>query len=93
MRDRVDTSGAPKFSHSPELLRHRASAFGARYDLTTRQVEVLLALLDGVDVKAVGGRIGCGHSSVRTHLRRMAQKLGCSTTREIVIRFFSDDIA
>lgn len=85
----VETSGLEKESFLPPL-EPRLDSFVREHGLSGREREILLGLLRGAPPKAIGVDIGCGYASVRTHLRRMSRKLGCSGTREIVLRFFSD---
>lgn len=70
-------------------LHARVDSFVLEHKLSGREAEILLELLLGAEPKAIGLSIGCGYASVRTHLRRMCRKLGCSGTRELVVRFFS----
>jgi DNA-binding CsgD family transcriptional regulator len=66
------------------------SAFAVAYRLSAREREVLMLLLVGMHPKAIAARIGCGHASVRTHFGRMCRKVSCSGTRELLLRFFTE---
>jgi DNA-binding CsgD family transcriptional regulator len=67
--------------------------FGISHGLSQRERQILLLLARGAHPKSIGDAIGCGYASVRTHLRRMYAKLGCSGARELMIRFFSEMMA
>ena len=78
--------GLPNESDLDRRLRILAEA----NELSEREQQIIRLLAGGTHPKAIGAHVGCAYSSVRTHLRRAAKKLGCSGTREIVIRFFSE---
>lgn len=71
----------------------RVSAFSHHHGLSPQQKQILGLLASGLPLKLIGARIGCEHSTVRTHLHRMALKLGCSGSREILARLLSCDPA
>jgi DNA-binding NarL/FixJ family response regulator len=59
-----------------------------RYRLSRREQEALVLLVRGVHQKEIATHLGCGYATVRTHLRRLCHKLACSSTREVILRFF-----
>lgn len=67
----------------------RMQQFCAKHHLSPREREVLEQLCRGQHPKAIGDMIGASYASVRTHLRRIYKKVGCSGVRELVIRYFS----
>lgn len=71
-------------------LEPRATALASEYRLSPREREILLLIVQGVHLKEVGDRVGCGYSSVRTHVRRMAKKLDCSGSKELIVKFLLD---
>jgi len=73
-----------------EQLEPRATALAHAYRLSPREREILLLIAQGVHLKEVGARVGCGYSSVRTHVRRMAKKLACSGSKELIVKFLLD---
>jgi DNA-binding CsgD family transcriptional regulator len=86
--------GRPARARAPRNksdLDRRVEIFGATYGLSEREQQIIRLLAGGTHPKAIGEHVGCAYSSVRTHIRRAAKKLGCAGTRDIVIRFFSDD--
>lgn len=86
---RAEARGAAR----PALESDRMLLFSERYRFSRRESEILGLLVKGVHLKGIGELVGSADSSVRTHLRRMYKKVGCSNARELAIRFFSDPIA
>lgn len=66
----------------------RLKAVSGKYQLSGREKAVLAELVRGVHSKEVACRIGCEYSTVRTHVRRIARKLGCSGLREVLLTFY-----
>jgi DNA-binding CsgD family transcriptional regulator len=58
--------------------------FAVRHGLSERERQILQLITSGVHPKAVSGQIGCGYASVRTHLRRIYKKVGCSGNQELL---------
>jgi DNA-binding CsgD family transcriptional regulator len=84
----TDTATASKRNQDlfdREQLTSHAARFADVYRLSNREQDILLLILKGVHLKEIGSHLGCEYSSVRTHLRRMAKKIGCSGTREIIL--------
>jgi DNA-binding CsgD family transcriptional regulator len=81
-------SGTPQKAEA-ELLK-RIAAFGRKHHLSEREEQILLSLLLGIHPKGMAGHVGCSYETVRTHLKRMQRKLGCSGTREVFVRFIAD---
>lgn len=65
--------------------------FCAAHQLSPREREVLVLVCRGYHPKMVAEMIGAGYESVRTHLRRIYKKVGCSGVRELVVRVFAKD--
>ena len=57
--------------------------------LSPREREVLELLARGIDPKQLGDVLDCNYSTCRTHIRRLCAKLGCSGTREAIVRFYA----
>jgi len=57
---------------------------------SARERQILDLVCRSHHPKAVADLIGCSYATVRTHLRRMYGKIGCSGLRELMIRFFSE---
>lgn len=83
--DRVDAGPADQ---RDDLIDRRVAELTEPYGLSPRETQVLGLIARGVHPKEVADRLGCGYTSVRTHLRRLSKKLGCAGTREVVVRFF-----
>lgn len=66
----------------------RVHQLARSHGLSPREVQLLLLVTRGEHPKAAAARLGCGYSTARTHLRRMAKKLGCGGMREVLLRFF-----
>jgi two-component system, NarL family, nitrate/nitrite response regulator NarL len=75
--------------NGPDDLRFRVIAFAGRYRLSQREREILAQMVLGVHLKEIGSRIGCAYPTVRTHVRRMAAKLGCGGAREVILKFYT----
>jgi DNA-binding NarL/FixJ family response regulator len=67
----------------------RATRLARDYGLSPREREILVLVASGVHLKQIGDALGCNYSTVRTHVRRLCAKLGCSGTREAIVKFFS----
>lgn len=67
----------------------RATRLARDYGLSPREREILVLVASGVHLKQIGDALGCNYSTVRTHVRRLCAKLGCSGSREAIVKFFS----
>lgn len=54
--------------------------------LTTRELEVLLAMADARTIEVAARRLGLSPHTVRAHLRNARSRLGVSTTREALAK-------
>lgn len=80
-------------SNADATLVTGVGVFGRMHRFSQREEQILLMLVQGWHPKEIGDAIGCGYASVRTHLRRMYKKLGCSGIRELVVRFLGESLA
>jgi two-component system, NarL family, nitrate/nitrite response regulator NarL len=55
-------------------------------DLTPREREVLRMLARGLDNREVGRQLGIGYATVRSHVRKVLEKIGARTRLEAVVR-------
>lgn len=78
-------------SARPASTAARVQQLARSHRLSPREVQLLLLITRGEHPKEAAARLGCGYSTARTHLRRMAKKLGCSGMREVLVRFFDRD--
>lgn len=69
----------------------RMQSFCVAHQLSPREGEVLDLVCQGHHPKQVAAMIGAGYASVRTHLRRIYKKVGCSGVRELVVRVFASE--
>ena len=68
----------------------RVGQFGRRHRFSVREEQIFLRLVLGNHPKAIGASLGCEYETVRTHIRRIQKKLGCTGTRELLVRFISE---
>ena len=57
---------------------------GAPAQLTTRELEVLALLTEGLQHEDIGRRLGISSETVRTHLRKACDRLGAATRTQAV---------
>lgn len=57
-----------------------------RYQVTPREMEVLLALAEGLTVKEAGERVGCAERTVGFHLSNLMEKLHAPNRAAVVQR-------
>jgi len=72
------------------VVAQRVGQFGKRHRLSVREEQIFLRLVLGSHPKAIGASLGCEYGTVRTHIRRMQKKLGCTGMRELLVRFISE---
>ncbi len=56
------------------------------YGLTQKEAETAMGLLDGLSAEAIGTRLDVSVNTVRTHLKRVYEKIGVQTQTELVAR-------
>lgn len=71
----------------------RARTLARLHRLSAREQQTLLLLARGTHLKEIAANVGCGYSTIRTHLRRLCRKLGCSGAREAIVKLFANDAA
>jgi len=64
----------------PGVARAEAQAV----ELTTRELDVLSLVADGLSHEEIGTRLGIGSETVRTHLKKACARLGASTRTQAV---------
>jgi DNA-binding NarL/FixJ family response regulator len=84
---RLASSRAPR--GCPDDLDRRARTIRKAFQLSPREEETLILIVQGVHLKEVAGALGCTYATARTHARRLARKLGCSGTLETIVKFFA----
>src|SRR5690606_28654857 len=68
-------------------LRQRAALFGRRHGLTPRQVEVLVALVDGRTNKEIAAALGIQEKTVELHVTAILRKTGAEKRSELITAF------
>jgi DNA-binding NarL/FixJ family response regulator len=70
------------------VLRRRSGSGGARQhsQLTDRELEVLVAMSEGLDTAAIGERLGVTLSTTRTYIQSVLEKLEASSRLQAVVR-------
>jgi len=91
----VYQGGAPM---SPAIARKVMTHFqkdtspSVDYALTSREMEVLSLLVDGLPYKLIGDRLGIGIETVRTHIKKIYGKLHVQTMTEAVSKALRENI-
>lgn len=70
-------------------LRQRAALFGRRHGLTPRQVEVLVALVDGRTNKEIAAALGIQEKTVELHVTAILRKTGAEKRSELITAFWN----
>ncbi len=65
-------------------------AFSQRFNLTEREKEVLLLLLEGNNNRAIAERLFVTEGTIKTHLHNLMKKTGTSTRNELRQLFWSN---
>jgi DNA-binding NarL/FixJ family response regulator len=61
--------------------------------LTVREKEILRLMIQGADNREIAARLNIGYETVRTHVKRVLEKLGARTKLEAVVRAIEDGLA
>ena len=91
----VLSGGAPM---SPSIARlvisnmHTSSPKKNKYDLTTREKEILTALSDGSSYKIIGEKLFISIDTVRSHLKNIYKKLHVHSQTEAVAKALNERI-
>jgi DNA-binding NarL/FixJ family response regulator len=68
------------------IERERAKQLQLAESLTPREREILELLAEGLDNRAIADHLYIEYSTVRSHVRKLLQKLGARTKLEAVVR-------
>ena len=74
------------------LLANRRRSDGLREKFTSREMEVLLLIGDGVSNRAMAAMLGISYLTVRTHVRNVATKLAARSKLEVLVRAHELDL-
>jgi DNA-binding CsgD family transcriptional regulator len=80
----LDAGGAMAVHRLKEIALNE-KADGAPPELSARQMTVLLHLSDGLTVPEIAARLNVSEASVKTFIRRVAQKLGAKSQLHAVV--------
>lgn len=87
----------PECVRDPEGLLAQASenavmcAMAARfYDLTRREEEVLLLLLEGSSFATVAAKLFVSENTVKTHVRHIYRKMNVNSKQDLVKRIYGE---
>ena len=69
---------------SPSIPEALSASMAKRYDLTPRETEVLLALLQGRSYTNIGYKLFISKSTVKTHANHIYAKLGVGSRDELI---------
>lgn len=69
-----------------EMHREQAAQAGLMESLTPREREILELMTEGLDNRAVAERLHIEYSTVRSHVRKVLQKLGARSKLEAVVK-------
>lgn len=86
----VHSGGAPMSSQIARKVVQSfrgASSVNQSADLSPREQEILSWLAQGFLIKEIADRLGIGFDTVRTHIRRIYEKLQVRTRTEAVAKF------
>lgn len=68
-------------SAAPGTMVGRASSA----DLTSREVDILRALVDGLSNEEIAGRLCLAPSTIKTHMRHLLEKTGCENRTQLAL--------
>ena len=55
-------------------------------ELTTREVQILRALVDGLSNEEIGERLRMTPNTVKTHMRHLLEKTGCENRTQLALQ-------
>ncbi|HLV57838.1 MAG TPA: response regulator transcription factor [Natronosporangium sp.] len=73
-----------------ELAQEKDRRARLRASLTPREHEILALMAEGLDNRQIAERLHVAYPTVRSHVRRVLQKLGCRSRLEAVVKAGSD---
>ena len=68
------------------MSRHMDLIDGHIEPLTTREMEVLILMAQGMSSRHIAARLGISYATVRSHIRSVGGKLGAHSKDEAVIK-------
>lgn len=71
-------------------MREAVPYFSKRYELSSREEEILAYMLDGADNQRIASRLQVAVGTVKTHTHHIFKKVGVSNRAELIQRFWSE---
>jgi two-component system response regulator DevR len=68
------------------LLTNRRKTDGVRDSLTSRELEILRLMADGISNRDIAGTLGISYVTVRSHVRNLAGKLAAHSKLEVLAK-------
>lgn len=75
--------------HQSSEMDNQVAAFGARYNLTDAETEVLAALLSGEPLRQIAAGSGRSYGTVRWHVQNILEKCQVSNQKNLLREFYS----
>ena len=76
-----------------ELARARVERVRLLSELTVREKDILRLMVRGIDNRGIAAELHISYETVRTHVKRILEKLGALTKLEAVVRAIEDGLA
>ncbi len=84
--------GGKLFETVRQLLRHRDIVAGRKPTLTSRELEVLRFVAQGMTSKEIGEKLYISENTVKNHVRNILDKLGLHSRGEAVMYALREDL-
>jgi DNA-binding NarL/FixJ family response regulator len=68
------------------LLTNRRKTDGLRDSLTSRELEILRFMAEGISNREIAGKLGISYYTVRCHIRNLAAKLAAHSKLEVLAK-------
>lgn len=72
--------------------KERLYAFSVQHDLSAREREMLLLLVDGKTNKEIADSLCISENTVKFHIRNLLQKTGCKNRNELVLLYMGENV-
>ncbi len=70
----------------------RKSSSSSEYNLTAREKEVLTCIVDGLSYKMIGAQLNISYETVRSHVKKIYEKLHVGSLTEVVAKAINQNI-
>ena len=75
-----------------QIPEHVKPEAGPEYHLTKREKEVLACMVNGLSYKMISDQLSIGYETVRSHVKKIYEKLHVNSKSEAVAKAFKDKI-